>query len=352
MPAPSVSYNPPIDSELAPGKPNTSNKQMRMRDAIKYLFEWIGKDYTAAQNHNHDGVNSAEIEVGPNYVRNPSFEAGTTGWTTAAYTGGTVATNAANDMNGATALAMTSTSIANGGGEAIATGYTPCSGGMSLDTVAMVKASASGQSAKLSVIWYDDAKAQISEAAAWTSTSVPTVATPVGDRVVAPATARYARLKLVGGVPASGTAFGTVYWDGVLLTERAPIAVVGNTNVLATTGHSASTTSTSMVEALNFLAKVGGNLSVKYTLGSDNAGAFAEARVYVNGVATGTLRFASVPSAAYSDDVAVSPGDTVQIFIRNQVATHLTTLTAVSICSGNPRMVAGEVVFIPVGLRF
>jgi hypothetical protein len=352
MAAPSKTFTALTDAEIAANKLLTTEKMTKIRDALSHLEEWLGKDYTAAQNHNHDGVNSAEIEVGPNYVRNSSFEQGTDGWTTAGYTGGTVATNTSNDMDGDTCLAITSSVLANGGGEAYTTGYTPCSGGKSLDVVAMVKASVTGQSAKLSVIWYDDALAQISESTAWSSTSAPIVATPVGDRLIAPATARFARVKLVGGVPASGSATGTIYLDGVLLTAWAPIAVTGSTNIMQDTISDTSTTSTSLVEAVNFQTAVGGNLSIKYTLASDGGAFFSEARTYVNGVAVGTLQFASTPAAAYTDNIPVSPGDTIQIYIRSQTGGHTTFLTAISICAGNPRMTAGAVTQIPGGRRY
>jgi hypothetical protein len=328
MPAPSKSFTALLDAEIAAGKRLTTEKMTKLRDALVHLEEWLGMDYTAAQNHNHDGVNSAEIEVGPNYLRNSSFEQGTTSWTTAAYTGGSVGTNTSNDMDGAQCLALTSTVLANGGGEAYSTGYTPVAGGRVYDAGAMVKGSVTGQSAKVSIIWYDDALAQISESTVYSTTSERTASHMVANRLLAPATARYARVKLVGGVPASGSATGTVYFDGAFLAAVPESAIPGSAAVLTSATYPSAVTpsaatvftnSGSYTELLNFYASVGGVYTVIFDYGTSNgATSSAFARIYVDGVATGTERSTNANNVWVNatEDILIPPGGTLQIFAK------------------------------------
>jgi hypothetical protein len=203
----------PVDQALTQG----------YRDDLVHLREWLGASYTAGavQDHNHDGVNSALVEIGPNAIRNGSFEDGTNGWTLTAYTGGTVATNTANDMDGATALAVTSTSTANGGGDALSDEYVSCTGGLYYDFSVGVKASVANVSSKAEVVWYSDAKAQISAGTIYSTTNTRTGATKIGAHVLSPSTARFYRVKLTGGIPGSGSATGTVYFDGIVASGLA-----------------------------------------------------------------------------------------------------------------------------------
>ncbi len=352
MPAPSKSFTALLDAEIAAGKRITTEKMTKIRDALSHLEEWLGMDYTAAQNHNHDGVNSAEIEVGPNYIRNGSFEQGTTSWTTSAYTGGTVASNTANDMDGDTCLAITRTVLANGGGEAISIGYTPVSGGRAYDVGGMIKASVTGQSAKLSVLWYDDALGLISETSVYSTTSERTTARMIGNRVTAPATARFARAKMVGGIPATGTATGTIYFDGVGLGVQHGVAIPGDTVMADHTGD-VSTTAGGYTELLNFLAQVPGTYKIDFNLRTTNGTFNAFARVYVNGVAAGTERSTGSTSAvAFSEEIDVPAGATLQVFGKIASASASTVVSNFGFKTGAPVLCAGTVTELAVGRRF
>lgn len=197
----------PVDQALVQG----------LRDDTVHLREWLGASYTAGavQDHDHDGVNSALVPVGPNALRNGSFESGTTGWTLSAYTGGTLATNAANEADGAACLAITSTVLANGGGVALSDEYIPCLGGHPVTARWSWKGSVASISARFEVVWYDDTKTIISATQLGNTTSAPTTATTMEEVATAPATARFYQVRLTGGVPATGAATGTVYFDGI-----------------------------------------------------------------------------------------------------------------------------------------
>lgn len=197
----------PVDQALVQG----------LRDDTVHLREWLGASYTAGavQDHDHDGVNSALVPVGPNALRNGSFESGTTGWTLSAYTGGTLVTNAANETDGAACLAITSTVLANGGGVALSDEYIPCLGGHPVTARWSWKGSVASISARVEVVWYDDTKTLISATQLGNTTSAPTTATTMEEVATAPATAKFYKVRLTGGVPATGAATGTVYFDGI-----------------------------------------------------------------------------------------------------------------------------------------
>lgn len=219
MPAPTKSWTTIANTSIDADSPIDETLLTAIRDNQEHLEEWLGGSFTAAVDHNHDGVNSAAIEIGPNLIRNGSFESGTTGWTVTAFTGGTAATNTSNDMDGATALGFTSTVLANGGGEALSSEFIACTGGGEVLVKWAQTASAANISSKVEVLWYDDAQSSISTTVLHTMTNTNTTAKQRQRIGIAPSTARYCKVKITGGIPATGSATGTVYFDGVKVTE-------------------------------------------------------------------------------------------------------------------------------------
>jgi hypothetical protein len=215
MTAPSKSFTALLDAEIAAGKLITTEKMTKLRDALVHLEEWLGKDYTAAQNHSHNGVDSALVAIGPNWMRNGGFEDGLTNWTSTTYTGGSIATTTSNETEGATGVSITSTVAANGGGNLTSDEYIPVIAGQTRQVMMTIKASGSTVPIKSQVIWYDDAKAQVSTSDVINVTTSPTSARLVVRRIAAPATAKYMRVKLELPTSAGGT--GTIYFDGVVV---------------------------------------------------------------------------------------------------------------------------------------
>jgi hypothetical protein len=215
MPAPSKAWVIIADTAVDPDSPLDTALLTGLRDNLVHLEEWLGLSYTAAQDHNHDGVNSALVEIGPNAIRNGSFESDGEGWTITTYTGGSSGFNTANDIDGAKALALTSTSTVNGGGVATSTEFRTVTGGEKISVKLAYKASVANISSRARVIWYSDAQAQISTSDIYTTTNTAIVNTVVTTVVTAPTNARYYRLELTGGIPGSGSATGTIYFDGV-----------------------------------------------------------------------------------------------------------------------------------------
>lgn len=220
MTAPSKSIVAILDAQIASGKPIDTVLMTSIRDALVNVEEQISFGFTPAQAHNHDGLNSATIPIGANSLRNGSFESGFNGWAWTGYTGGSYAVQAAGNMDGANCLAVTSTVVANGGGYAQTTEYEACTAGRSYSFKGQIKASVANVSSKVEVVWFDNTQTQISLSTIYTSTNTPIVATEIQGSVsagaIAPSNARYKQLRITGGIPATGSAFGTVYFDGLV----------------------------------------------------------------------------------------------------------------------------------------
>lgn len=61
MPAPTRAFTNIADGAIDPDSPIDTALMTAFRNNDEHLEEWIGKDYTAAQNHDHDGVNSKPV---------------------------------------------------------------------------------------------------------------------------------------------------------------------------------------------------------------------------------------------------------------------------------------------------
>lgn len=207
------------DSAVDPDSPVDTALVTALRDNTTHLREWLGASFYAgaAQDHAHDGVTSALVEIGPNLLRNGSFESGESGWTFTDYSGGSHAISATEYIHGVKSLAIASTVLANGGGTAESNEYIPVGGSQFLSFEIWRWASVANISSKCEAVWYDNAKAQISVTAAYSDTNTPTAKTLVQTGLQAPSTARYARLRVTGGVPGTGTATGTIYFDGGMI---------------------------------------------------------------------------------------------------------------------------------------
>lgn len=193
---------------LGVGKPATTGLWNKTWDNLVYLYDLL-------LSHQHNGADgTALIEVGPNLLRNGSFESGTTSaWTPTTNTGGTVVVQTGNAMHGKYCLAITSTVLANGGGSALSDEYMPVAPGVAYTALMSVKGSVANISSKIEIVWYNSAQAQISASSVQDAATLTTAHRSFVS-AVAPANAAYARVRVYGGVPAVGSAVGTIYIDG------------------------------------------------------------------------------------------------------------------------------------------
>ena len=63
MPAPSKPFTEVPDVDIDTGSIINETRMTEARDNDIHLEEWLGLDYLAAQNHDHDDVNSKAVEV-------------------------------------------------------------------------------------------------------------------------------------------------------------------------------------------------------------------------------------------------------------------------------------------------
>lgn len=222
------------DAAVDPDSPGDTTLMTGIRDDLVHLREWLGASFFAGavQDHNHDGSNSALIEVGPNLLRNGSFEEDGAGWTITDYSGGSHAFSTSTRHHGAKSLSFTSTSTANGGGDALSNEFMPIAGPAGQSWGAEISASVANVSSRISVVWYDAAQSQISEVNLYDTTNTPTTKTSLGGIIAPPATARFAKIRVKGGVPGAGSATGTIFFDGVhFATDPANVMHSGSISI-------------------------------------------------------------------------------------------------------------------------
>src|SRR5574341_2388283 len=209
------------DGVVDPASPLDTVLMTGLRDCTIHLREWLGASFYggAQQDHSHNGVDSFLVRIGPNLARNGSFEDGEGNWTITDYSGGSHAISTSTRHHGEKSLSFTSTVLANGGGDAIMNEYVPCSELFAILVQVIRSASGANISSKAEVIWYDATKAQISASTVYSDTNTPTSATWAKVRVAPPANARFFRIKLTGGVPAVGASTGTIFFDGVIVSD-------------------------------------------------------------------------------------------------------------------------------------
>lgn len=207
------------DSAVDPDSPVDTTLITSLRDNDIHLREWLGASYYAgaAQDHNHDGVGSAMVEIGPNYLRNGSAESDEAGYTATDYSGGSHAISSSRRQHGAKSFTFTSTVLANGGGYRESNEYIPVGGLQYLSVEGWRGGSVVNVSSKAELVWYDADKAQISTSPVFSDTNTPTTDTLVQTGIQVPSTARYVRLRMTGAVPGVGSATGTIYFDGWMI---------------------------------------------------------------------------------------------------------------------------------------
>lgn len=64
MSVPSKNFTNIPDGDIDADSPLTETLMTQLRDSLVHLEEWLGVDFVAAKNHDHDGVNSKNIPAG------------------------------------------------------------------------------------------------------------------------------------------------------------------------------------------------------------------------------------------------------------------------------------------------
>ena len=157
-----------------------------------------------------------------------------------------------------------------------------------------------------------------------TSADTPTAVTLASDAPAAPAAARYCRIELVGGVPGSGSATGTVYFDMVavnmtlasnliqrrMLREATASAAVAARDLPS--GSSGTGVGTPYYKTVGYGRPTrGGTYKVWATLYNDDVNHNGYFRVRVNGATALQLNNHGVTPATKTGTFACAAGDSV-----------------------------------------
>jgi hypothetical protein len=322
MTAISKSFVDAADTAVDPDSVIDTMLMTGFRDSLRHLREWMGASYYAGavQDHNHDGSNSATVQIGVNYLRNGSFESGVAGWAQTNYTGGSQAISTVNAQDGLNCLAITSTVLANGGGYAQTSEYEPVVAGRSYFLRGNVMASAANISSKVEMVWFDSTKTQISLTALYSSSATSTVAGDFSASAIAPTNAKYKQLRITGGVPGVGSAVGTIYFDGLIATTAPIKDAIASASfyVPAVEGIAAYVANGSGTPSKAREWKVSRNgtyLVRSWLYMGTSGGATANCQVYKNGVAVGTVHSTNFLTAVSFDETfLLVEGDLIQIY--------------------------------------
>lgn len=141
------------------------------------------------------------------------------GWVYTNYTGGSNAIESSNESGGVNSQSFTSTVLANGGGYIDSEDFFEVIGGQFYIAGTNRHGSVADISCQMQVTWYDDTQTSISTTTIFQDADTPTSKTRVTTTVIAPDTARFAKVRLEGGVPAIGTATGVIYFDNAYFAQ-------------------------------------------------------------------------------------------------------------------------------------
>lgn len=166
-------------------------------------------------------------------VINSSFEADEDSdgdpdnWDITDRTGGSHALDTSNDAHGANGLKFTSTVLANGGGYGDTSDYIAVAAGEIYPWKCWRVGSVADISCQMTITWYTGAKASISTTTLFQDADTPTARTLTAGVVTAPSTARFAKIRVEGGVPSVGTATGDIIFDNPSIDEPYPVLSAG-----------------------------------------------------------------------------------------------------------------------------
>lgn len=106
------------------------------------------------------------------------------------------------------------------------------------------------------------------------------------------------------------------------------------TQVIADTYRALVTSTSYVATALALKSPVSGTLRVRHRLGTKNSGYTAYSKVYINGVAAGAEHSTtSLTGAEFYDDLTVSKGDVVVVYMKAQASSPGAIADSLALCS-------------------
>jgi len=253
-----MAWNPLTSSEIQSGKVWSVDQTTKVKECLDYL-------------------NSQLASLGAVDIPNGSFELDSDGdgipdsWTWSAYPGGTTGIETTSPAHGAAAIKQVHPGGAGNGGGYHESDYVPCSE-LQQEIISLIHwASAAGMHNVVEITFYTAAKVVISTAQLYDSTANPTAPTRMLLGITPPATARYYKLRLLGGHSDTDVA-GTAYWDGVTRLARPSVIDITNTAASASGTNTTWTDIATITITLPYASNLPMLLSLPVTVDGNNSG--------------------------------------------------------------------------------
>jgi len=297
------------DAEIAVDKPITQSLFQKIKDNFDSLNGYIAGGGSA-------GVSNGSAEIDSDADDVPD------GWTASEYTGGTIGIYTTAPEHGAAAFYMTHPGGAGNGGGTFTSDYVACDDMMTVSVDFIHWATAAGMKNQVNILWYDEDKVALGTPStnAYSSTSNPTSATRFQRAVVPQSGARYYRVQLVGGYTDTDVT-GTAYFDGVSSAQDQNIGYGASSSGVVVGGFFAAETYDfhgGYTKAAEFLASQSGTVYITFYLQDSGSNDTSYARIYVNGVATGTAHSINTAGGRVEKTdsaISVSKGDYLQLYV-------------------------------------
>ncbi len=276
---------------------------------------------------------NSQLSAKEGSVINPSMETDADGdgnpdgWVFTDRPNGSHAIDTTNNAHGANGIKFTSTVLADGGSYGDSKDYYAVAEGEVYTWKAWRKASAANISCQHLVTWYTGAKALISTSTLFQDTNAPTTNTLATGTVTAPSTARFAKLRVEGGIPGVGSATGDITFDGLgfdtiypgtVRPEAFEDHVTGSYDVAPRLVGAASH-GNSWVKFGEWYMDRDGTIKTELGLrrGDAKASGTGYIRIYKNGSAFGTQRSTTSTTNVYwEQDLAFVKGDKIQVYVK------------------------------------
>lgn len=272
----------------------------------------ITEEQETKKKDNFDAIYSAS--VGAPALQNPSFEIDSDSdnvpdsWTLTTYSGGTATLETSTTMEGTKTLKFVHPGGAGNGGGYADSDYIAVSGSTSATLSATYYSSVAGPKVQIVARFFDKDKVTISlDDTCYSTTTNPTVKTLLMVNFNIPNTAKFMKIRLIGGYTDTAVA-STIYFDALSLT-------LNNSLLSHTNSPELSTSSGSYVKCkettLNYNS---GYLTISFQI----KGGTGYGKIYKNGVAIGTERTTTdaVNYTTFSETILSNfvSGDLIQIY--------------------------------------
>ena len=198
-----MAYEAITDAEIQSGKPviGPSGFGSKVKDNLEYLYGVLGT-------------------LSGNVLPNGSFETDSDSddvpdsWTENLYPGGSGAIYTTSPAHGASSFSFVHPGGAGNGGGYLDSDYVEVSALITYFIRFITWATAAGMKNQVYVLYYDKVKSYISGTAVYSSTTNPTSAAVYFYQFTPPATARFIKVRVIGGYTDTAVA-GTAYFDDV-----------------------------------------------------------------------------------------------------------------------------------------